>query len=428
LTLALRYQKLSDAKLTKDALLPDSHSRDQVNGAPLPAPIAAVPPRQTVTVESNRFARRLCVLRRLGQASEQVPMNAGRCVCLAAVASMLVCLFCGGECLAAAIKDEIPLEAILGNKRQFELWSAGFREKLAAMVNATPGLTPASSSTLNTDLVDGIRITTVAFEYPAASILHGKPGGGVLAVPAVIDPKRPLIIAVHGHEHSPWGNYPVTLFTERSWPYEVAKHGYVVWAPVSMYHEEISAAAATDGYIPVWTQIVSEGLDYAASSVFSKFPHSGYAILGLSSGGHIAFTLMALRPDIKAGVFAGADQDLQFLRSEYRIRNHPNCWDIPSIASYTSIQALIAPRPVQFQIGRRDPFYPDGKPFAPDGASFSGTTRDVLSDESAGHILILRSIWRLMGAPEVSYDVHPGGHEMDTRAALQFLSASREPR
>jgi len=28
----------------------------------------------------------------------------------------------------------------------------------------------------------------------------------------------------------------------------------------------------------------------------------------------------------------------------------------------------------------------------------------------------------------VSYDIHPGGHEMDTRAALQFLSASGQPR
>jgi hypothetical protein len=327
-----------------------------------------------------------------------------------------------GDCIAATPGDQVPLAAVLGDKRQFQTWSAQFRKKLAALVNATPGLSPVGNSEADQRVVDGVRITTLKFEYPVHSILYDRPGGGVLAVPPVIDPEKPLVIAIHGHEHSPWGDYPTALFTDGQWPYAVVKRGYIVWAPVSMYHEEILNAARSVGYIPVWTQIISEGLDYAASRQFAALPYSGYAVLGLSSGGHIAFTLMAVRPDIRAGVFAGADQELQFLRDTYRVKNHPDCWDVPAIASYTTIQALIAPRPIQFQIGRRDPFFADGKPLPPNGTSFSGTTRGVLSDESAGHILILRSIWRLMGGPEVAYDIHAGGHELDSQAALEFLA------
>jgi hypothetical protein len=329
--------------------------------------------------------------------------------------------------IAATPGDQVPLAAMLGDKRQFQTWSSQFRNKLVALVNATPNLSPVGNSEVNKRIVDGVRVTTLKFEYPAHSILYGRPGGGVLAVPTVIDPEKPIVVAIHGHEHSPWGDYPTALLTDGHWPYAMVKRGYIVWSPVSMYHEEILNAARSVGYIPVWTQIISEGLDYASSRQFAALPHSGYAVLGLSSGGHIAFTLMAVRPDIRAGVFAGADQELQFLRDTYRVKNHPDCWDIPAIASYTTIQALIAPRPIQFQIGQRDPFFPDGKPLAPNGASFSGTPRGVLSDEAAGHILILRSIWRLMGGPEVAYDIHAGGHELDSRAALEFLTRTIGP-
>jgi hypothetical protein len=343
---------------------------------------------------------------------------------LRAAACVFGSIALAGDCIAATPGDQVPLAAILGDKRQFQSWSAQFRKKLTALVNATPNLGPIGNSEVDQRVVDGVRITTLRFEYPAHSILFGRPGGGVLAVPPVIDPEKPLVIAIHGHEHSPWGDYPTALFTDGHWPYAVVKRGYIVWAPVSMYHEEISNAAKSVGYIPVWTQIISEGLDYAASTHFAALSHSSYAVLGLSSGGHIAFTLMAVRPDIRAGVFAGADQELQFLRDTYRVKNHPDCWDIPAIASYTTIQALIAPRPIQFQIGQRDPFFPDGKPLPPRGASFSGTTRGVLSDESAGHILILRSIWHSRGGPEVVYDIHSGGHELDSRAALEFLAST----
>jgi dienelactone hydrolase len=337
------------------------------------------------------------------------------------IVSVFWCLI-AGNLNALAQPEEIPLGAILGDKNQLTEWRSKFEKRLASLVNTKENVSPIRSRILKEETIDEIRLMTIAFEYSEGSVLYGKTAGGILAVPGSTDRAKPLLIAIHGHEHAPWGQFPLGLFEKKSWPYSLAKAGYIVWAPVSMYHDEIKEAAAVYGYIPLWTQIISKGIDHAAIRFFSKLPHSGYAVLGLSSGGHQAFTLMALRQDIKAGVFAGADQPLQFLRTEYRIENHPNCWDIPGIASYTSILAMIAPRPIQFQLGKNDPFYPSGEPFPPQGSWFKGTSRDIYSDEVGGQILILRSIWHLMGGREVKYFIHNGGHEMDAREAVSFLN------
>lgn len=55
---------------------------------------------------------------------------------------------------------------------------------------------------------------------------------------------------------------------------------------------------------------------------------------------------------------------------------HHECWDIPGINSYVEIQALIAPRPIQFQLGRQDDFYPNSKPLEPKGDWFQGAERN----------------------------------------------------
>ncbi len=328
----------------------------------------------------------------------------------------------GSHCLAQTQPDEIPLGAMLGDKREFKQWTFNFSKRFTSLINTKVDVLPIRSRELKEEVVDGVRLITIAFEYSEGSPLHGKTAGGVLALPPSLDGTKPLVIAIHGHEHSPWGEYPAGLFTQKGWPFTLVKQGYIVWAPVSMYHDEIKDAAKAHGYIPLWTRIISEGINHVAPRFFSKWPHSGYAALGVSSGGHQAFTLMALRSDIKAGVFAGADQSLQFLRNEFRIENHPDCWDIPSIASYTAIWALIAPRPIQFQLGKHDPFFPSREPLPPQDSWFKGTSRDVHSDETGGQILILRSIWRLMGSKEVDYYIHEGQHEMDARAAVQFLN------
>lgn len=216
--------------------------------------------------------------------------------------------------------------------------------------------------------------------------------------------------------------YPTGLFTENGWPLDLLKRGYVVWAPVSMYHTEIEVIARAHGYIPVWTKTISEGLKALSSRNLS--PYSGYAALGVSAGGQIAYSLMAYRQDIRAGVFAGAQQPLDFLRREYRLMKHPPCWDVPWLWSYTAVQALIAPRPVQFQLGLQDPWFPNGEPFPKRGDWYPGSSRDVLSDEIGGQVLILRALWKMQNAGDsLHMHIHEGGHQMDSQQAIKFLKA-----
>lgn len=322
---------------------------------------------------------------------------------------------------------ELPLEAILGNKDSFLKWKNEFGAWYQSQIRQVSGFDISSVNTIKEESYKGITLKTIRFDYSSESPLFEKAAGGVLAVPEKINKALPVIIAIHGHEFSPWGDYPLGLFKEERWPYEMVKAGYVVWAPVSMYHDEIEFSARQYGGFPfVWTKIISNGLDRIESYV-SKYTNSGWGVAGLSSGGQISYFLMAYRPDLRFGVFAAADQDLEFLRTEYRIKDHPNCWDVSGINSFTSIMALLAPRPVQFQLGRSDPFYPSGKPMKKKGDWFSGTSRPTYSNEVGGNALSVRSIYELFGArSNFSYLTHHSGHEMVSAEALKFIRAQTE--
>jgi hypothetical protein len=335
-----------------------------------------------------------------------------------------VCLLCLLLLLPFTVKAggyEIPLDALLGNKKVFFEWRSSFQKWYQEQIDSITGFVPSGHEVLKNEAFKGLTLLTVQFNYPAGSPLAGKSGGGVLAIPDKVERGRPLILAIHGHEHSPWGKHPIDLFKNEKWPFKLTKRGYVVWAPISMYHDEIKTVAEKIGYPFTWVKIVSDGINYGQSNLWTKLA-SSYVVAGLSSGGQIAYTLMAYRPDIRQGIFAGADQDLDFLRREYRIKGHPNCWDIVGINSYTAVQALLAPRPIQFQSGRKDPFFPSGKPMERQGDWFSGTSRAQFSTEPGGNALVIRSIYEIYNnRNNFSFFIHDGGHEINVDAALKFI-------
>lgn len=345
-------------------------------------------------------------------------------VCLLGIS----CSLAGAAQAAADVpvnwRHELPLEALWGTQEDFTRWrdvfSATFRDKMAAI----PSFVPISSRRETMPTVEDIQIFKLMFEHPSASPLYGKDSGGLLLVPPRTDSSKPVVIALHGHEVPFRGEFADALVSERGWPFELAQAGYIVWLPVGMHHDDITKVAAIHSYIMTWAKIASDGLDYAITKEPSLSAGAGYAVVGLSAGGQTAYALMAYREDILAGVFAGAEQPLDFMRREYRIKGHPNCWDIEWLSTYTPIQILIAPRQIQFQMGKKDPWFPSGEPFARQG-NFSGTFRDVLADEIGGHMLTLQSVWRKLGG-DISYDIHEEGHEVDVKAALLFLGQVKE--
>jgi hypothetical protein len=325
----------------------------------------------------------------------------------------------------AETRAEVPLEAILGNREAFGHWVASFRQAYRSAIDGIDGLRPVGAEVLGSRRIAEGLLVTVGLRYSPESPLLGRTAGGVLAIPDSIDQTRPLAIALHGHEHGQWGSHPDGLFAEGQWPAALVNHGYVVWAPVSMRHSDIGPLARAHGFTSVWVKEISDGLDAVLRADIVSVPKSGMVVLGVSAGGVTGFSLMAYRDDIQAGVFAGAQAPLGFLRDEYRIKGHPDCWEMPMITSYTAVQALIAPRRVQFQLGRHDPFFPDGEAFAPQGDWFPGTPRDVTTDEIGGQLLVLKSLWALEGGEgRVSQHLHDGGHEMDIDAALAFLGST----
>jgi len=312
---------------------------------------------------------------------------------------------------------EIPLEAILGDKKYFEDWKVVFKCWFMQQIDSIAGFTPLKYSVIRNEVFHEFKLLTIQFQFPSDSPLYGKPSGGILALPNVVNELWPICIAIHGHEYTEWGTHPNKLFKNLQWPFEMVKAGYVVWAPVSMYHEEIKNVADVHGYIFTWVKIISEGISF-----LGEWSQAGYVALGLSAGGHIAQSLMAYRADIAQGIFAGADQDLDFLRREYRYKGHPDCLDIEGIRSYTALQSLLAPRPIQFQSGRLDPFFPSGRPLKKEGDWFLGTSRGQLSTEIGGNALVIRQIYELYSARKnFSFHIHDGGHEMKSSEAMKFI-------
>src|SRR5690606_11266833 len=151
----------------------------------------------------------------------------------------------------------------------------------------------------------------------------------------------------------------------------------------------------SNAYHVDWTKRVSVLLD-AAMPLFPA--HDGLAVVGLSSGGMTASFLMAARRDIEAGVFAGTLSALDFFRENYRIRDHPDQWDVPWLNSYTTIYALIAPRPAQWQLGKADSFWPKVIPQTPGTERNPGFPRNPTADEVWGQWLVMERIWAHYGA------------------------------
>ena len=124
--------------------------------------------------------------------------------------------------------------------------------------------------------------------------------------------------------------------------------------------------------------------------------------------------------EIEVGVFSGILTPLDYKRENYRIKNHSNNWDIRFLYSFVPLYALIAPRPIQFQMGRNDAWFPKTTPALPKGNWFPGTPRGVSSEEMVGEYLLLKNIWGKYNK-SISLSIHDGGHEVDYLGAERFI-------
>lgn len=318
------------------------------------------------------------------------------------------------------LQFDIPVDILTTEKTSFELWQKKIKSHYIDIVRESWPWTPKLERIYLLEDNSKFKKLKIEINYNKDCPMSNSPSGGILAIPKTTDASKPILIAIHGHERSTWGQYPLDMFDEGQWARVLVDNGFIVFCPVSMHHAKIKEYGDKYGYLVVWTKIMSDYID-SMKNEWKKHPHNGFAVAGLSAGGQISYSLMAYRDDIKKGFFAGASQPLDFMRREYRVKGHPECWDIPAIASYTVILGLLPPNSVRFYLGRKDPFYPNMERF-PVYPWFDGTKRDVTTDEFYGQFLLLKEFFKIRGG-DLDLIIHNGGHEIDGQIAADFFSA-----
>lgn len=266
-----------------------------------------------------------------------------------------------------------------------------------------------------------------------SQLIVRRKGGVLIGIPKRVDPKKPVVVAVHGHEISARGTLPWELFD--MWAGRFVEDGYVVLAPAHLWYDRIGDLRHPDGagvaeWDEVWHKTVgvvdypmewAKRVNVLIDSTLPHLPaHDGLVVVGLSAGGLTSAILMAMRSDIYAGVFAGSFISLDYLREQYRIKGHPDNWDIGWLNNYSTLYALLVPRPVQWQIGRLDTFWPSADGTVAPNHRFPGLARKQAADEVWGEFSILKLLWAKFQASPEMY-IHSGGHEVDYSAASEFV-------
>lgn len=123
---------------------------------------------------------------------------------------------------------------------------------------------------------------------------------------------------------------------------------------------------------------------------------------GLSLGGEMTMWLAAMDTRI-----AAADSSGFLTVMDQMEKGHCMCWKfdgLRELADYADIYALVAPRPLQCENGRKEP---------------AGSFTPALAEKAMGEIRPIYASFKKPG--NVSLDIHDGGHEIDLPALLAFF-------
>ena len=320
---------------------------------------------------------------------------------------------------------EPPLDILLGSAGDLSAWINNVRPALTAVFGAVPLPAPISVSDGQWQATaNGLSLLQVTAEYAPGVVKPGGPTpyvGALIGRPDNLDPSKPLIIALHGHEAPHRGDPPIRLWLDHWWPEALTRAGYIVITPSHLPYAQFSNLYGVHDYHVVWTRFIWLLVQACLATPSGVPPFSGMACAGLSSGGTTGALLMAWRPEITKGVFAGSFLPIEFLRRNYRIAGHPNQWNLRNVYSYLPYYLLLADREVQWQLGKADAFYPDHTAFPSNGGNFAGTDRDVMVTEILGEYLPVRDAAAKLGG-RVELCIHDGGHDFKVPQALTFLA------
>lgn len=252
------------------------------------------------------------------------------------------------------------------------------------------------------------------------NVIDGVDAYGIYLLPKQRHPKSPLLVAQHGGGGNPEAISDLdTRVNYRSFGREAVKRGYIVWAPALAMRcgycedEPIQGAAR---------ELLDQKLRLAGTSIIGLELHKIIAstralmhgrpevdaarvgMTGLSWGGFFTMYATALAPFIKVAAPSGYFRDYAKLleratADDARLAER----EVFGGPGHFQAIALICPRPCLVQIGEQD------------GAlnNLEGARREA--DRAA-------EFYRRLGrADRFEFQVHPGGHEFDTAAILDFF-------
>jgi dienelactone hydrolase len=280
---------------------------------------------------------------------------------------------------------------------EFAKWQTQTRALLATILFNGPAQQAVALDPVygKTEPRERYTLTEVTFHDRPGHVTHGW-----LARPVhPLAPRLPAMLSLHGHGFDALATFnPKNMYCYGDL---FANQGYVVLA-LDIGHDFVEHDKPYEGYGPlprdekfpatgqkVW--MVMKGVDFLQT--LPDVDPEMIGAVGLSNGGFITTFSAAMDPRIKAAVAAGSL--IMHDRMWHRELLHCRCQYLPrldGVLDYYDVAALIAPRPIMFQSGRRDPIFP------------------IHSAQKA--FKFVKQAYTIAGAPDHAYhDIHDGKHE-----------------
>lgn len=260
--------------------------------------------------------------------------------------------------------------------------------------------------------------------YPTAtrenSLLLSLPHASATTGATSADARVPLLLALHGHE-APWGEADDKAFTMghhdefMAW---FAARGWAVLQPATMDHTLHDHGGTLQGE---WAWNAMTALDYALQD--ERIDPARVAACGLSTGGHVAMSMLALDDRIRAGVIGCVFSTWHHYQTRMRIPPHCDCGithQLAPVLEQCDWAALSAPKPMMFHHGRKDAsFCPDGNPAC---LKLDWNTGLMPQAEYDATFAEVQRAWATAGNPDGAImHMHDDGHHVDHAAAMAWL-------
>jgi hypothetical protein len=306
------------------------------------------------------------------------------------------------------------LQAKPDNPAQIVAWQQDLRAKLQKLLKIDGLITSESKLPFDAKEVGAWDMG----DYVAKKLTLRSTPGRIITVVITL-PKRgagpyPAVVCIGGHgsglystyaNGKPFADAPAkggdSIY--KGFAAELAGQGYVTLSTVVSQHEVREPGRTLMGE-RLWDLMRCVSYLGALPEVSTSSIGCG----GLSLGGEMTMWLAALDTRI-----AAADSSGFLTVMDQMEKGHCLCWKfdgLRELVDYADIYALIAPRPLECQNGRKE---------AP------GSFTPALAERAMGELRPLYAAFKKPG--NASLDIHDGGHEIDLPALLAFFNRHLKP-